>query len=176
MLQTFRWSWVNFFPPGLFFIFFLLQMLTRLLGLLVLSCLCSAMWVHDDTRAHKGEEEGSTYDPNTYRWDSPPEKGIPSLSPEARRGPLMMPPTGFPFPPFGNNSEGPNMPRMWGGSTPPFPPMPDTTICDMLLNAPVPPPADQIPFFCICKYCKGTVGPKGDRGDRGLPGKPINND
>lgn len=161
-------------------------MLTRLLGLLVLSSLCSAMWVQNYTRQYISEEEGSTYDPNTHYWpesvdrqfnetsektDHP--KGIPSWPPEARSGPLMMPPTGPPFPHYGNNSEGPNMPRMFGVSSPPIPPMPDTTICDMLLNAPVPPPADQIPFFCICKYCKGTVGPKGDRGDRGLPGNLI---
>lgn len=43
----------------------------------------------------------------------------------------------------------------------------ESTICDMLLNAPVPPRVDEIPFFCMCSHCKGT---KGDRGDRGLPG------
>ncbi|KAL2095861.1 hypothetical protein ACEWY4_008009 [Coilia grayii] len=48
----------------------------------------------------------------------------------------------------------------------------DSTYCDMLLNSPVPPTADQVPWFCICHSCKGTPGPKGDRGDRGLPGRP----
>lgn len=49
----------------------------------------------------------------------------------------------------------------------------DSTYCDMLLNAPVPPTADQVPWFCICTSCKGTPGPKGDRGDRGLPGSLL---
>lgn len=48
--------------------------------------------------------------------------------------------------------------------------MSNNLICDMLFNAPVPPSIDQIPFFCICSYCKGTVGSKGDHGDRGPPG------
>ncbi|XP_067102899.1 complement C1q and tumor necrosis factor-related protein 9 [Osmerus mordax] len=48
----------------------------------------------------------------------------------------------------------------------------DATYCQMLLDSPVPPPADQVPWFCICSRCKGTLGPKGDRGDRGLPGRP----
>lgn len=48
----------------------------------------------------------------------------------------------------------------------------DTSYCEMLLNSPVPPTADQVPWFCICHSCKGTPGPKGERGDRGLPGKP----
>ena len=46
----------------------------------------------------------------------------------------------------------------------------DATYCQMLLDSPVPPPADQVPWFCICSRCQGTLGPKGDRGDRGLPG------
>ncbi|KAM9852918.1 uncharacterized protein ACBR49_003791 [Aulostomus maculatus] len=75
--------------------------------------------------------------------------------------------------------------------TPPFPPMdgpqryyhmgenmtetPFGTIeahCKMLLEAPVPVPPDQIPWFCLCTQCKSNPGPKGDRGDRGLPGSP----
>ncbi|XP_051254936.1 inner ear-specific collagen isoform X2 [Dicentrarchus labrax] len=76
--------------------------------------------------------------------------------------------------------------------TPPYPPMngprlnfyPDVVnateapagaleaYCQTLLQAPVPLPADQIPWFCLCTYCQSSKGPKGDRGDRGLPGTP----
>ncbi|XP_067310484.1 complement C1q and tumor necrosis factor-related protein 9A-like isoform X2 [Pseudorasbora parva] len=49
--------------------------------------------------------------------------------------------------------------------------IPDLSYCDMLLEAPVPPPADQTPWFCVCSHCKGgPSGPKGNKGDRGLPG------
>uniref|UniRef100_UPI0037E75B47 complement C1q and tumor necrosis factor-related protein 9 n=1 Tax=Semicossyphus pulcher TaxID=241346 RepID=UPI0037E75B47 len=44
--------------------------------------------------------------------------------------------------------------------------------CQMLLQAPVPIPTDQIPWFCMCTQCQSSQGPKGDRGDRGLPGSP----
>ncbi|XP_036393526.1 inner ear-specific collagen [Megalops cyprinoides] len=49
---------------------------------------------------------------------------------------------------------------------------PDMSYCQMLLEAPVPPPIESVPWFCVCSHCKGTVGPKGERGDRGLPGSP----
>ncbi|KAK3534315.1 hypothetical protein QTP86_014240, partial [Hemibagrus guttatus] len=50
---------------------------------------------------------------------------------------------------------------------------PDLTYCDMILEAPVPPTADQVPWFCTCTLCKGQwQSQKGDRGDRGLPGQP----
>ncbi|XP_016318140.1 complement C1q tumor necrosis factor-related protein 7-like [Sinocyclocheilus anshuiensis] len=49
---------------------------------------------------------------------------------------------------------------------------PDLSYCQMLLEAPVPPTADQVPWFCICSTCSGNRGQKGDRGDRGLPGVP----
>lgn len=42
--------------------------------------------------------------------------------------------------------------------------------CQMLLQAPVPVPPEQIPWFCLCTQCQSNPGPKGDRGDRGLPG------
>ncbi|KAG9338500.1 hypothetical protein JZ751_025735 [Albula glossodonta] len=42
--------------------------------------------------------------------------------------------------------------------------------CDVLMDSPVPPPIESIPWYCVCSRCKGTMGPKGDRGDRGLPG------
>ncbi|XP_059371028.1 collagen alpha-1(X) chain-like [Carassius carassius] len=49
---------------------------------------------------------------------------------------------------------------------------PDLSYCQMILEAPVPPTADQVPWFCICSACSGNQGKKGDRGDRGLPGVP----
>lgn len=45
--------------------------------------------------------------------------------------------------------------------------------CQMLLQAPVPVPPNQIPWFCLCTHCQSSQGPKGERGDRGLPGKPY---
>ncbi|KAI2656500.1 Otolin-1 [Labeo rohita] len=49
---------------------------------------------------------------------------------------------------------------------------PDLSYCQMILEAQVPPTADQVPWFCICSACSGNQGQKGDRGDRGLPGVP----
>ncbi|XP_017539084.1 collagen alpha-1(X) chain [Pygocentrus nattereri] len=51
-------------------------------------------------------------------------------------------------------------------------PTPDLSYCQMLLEAPVPPPADQVPWFCMCSTCPNNMGQKGERGDRGLPGIP----
>ncbi|KAM7379842.1 hypothetical protein PAMP_005362 [Pampus punctatissimus] len=150
-------------------------MLSRLLGLLVLFSLCSAMLLPNRT-SEGSSEEGSTWDPNTYHWPTSDEKESSESSERRppwvrhpnrpRSSPLQMPPTDLPWLPSGNMTEGSGKLRMMGDMTP----MPDTAICDMLMNAPVPPPTDQIPFFCICSLCKGTVGPKGDRGDRGPPG------
>ncbi|XP_072525528.1 uncharacterized protein [Salminus brasiliensis] len=53
------------------------------------------------------------------------------------------------------------------------PDSPDLTYCNMILEAPIPPTADQVPWFCTCALCKGgSKGPKGDKGERGLPGQP----
>ncbi|XP_055053521.1 uncharacterized protein [Misgurnus anguillicaudatus] len=49
---------------------------------------------------------------------------------------------------------------------------PDLSYCQMILEAPVPPTADQVPWYCICSACSGNRGQKGERGDRGLPGSP----
>ncbi|XP_056329223.1 LOW QUALITY PROTEIN: complement C1q and tumor necrosis factor-related protein 9A [Danio aesculapii] len=49
---------------------------------------------------------------------------------------------------------------------------PDLSYCQMILEAPVPPTADQVPWYCICSACSGNRGQKGDRGDRGLTGAP----
>ncbi|MGH0171625.1 UNVERIFIED_CONTAM: hypothetical protein FKN15_006257 [Acipenser sinensis] len=53
---------------------------------------------------------------------------------------------------------------------PPQRPDPDYSYCEVLMEAPVPPPIDSVPWFCLCMHCKGTAGPKGDQGDMGLPG------
>ncbi|XP_040911725.1 inner ear-specific collagen-like [Toxotes jaculatrix] len=127
-------------------------MLSRLLGLLLLSSLCSAMLLPNTVKVESSEEDGSTSDPNTYHWPGSEESGSPESSEETSHW----------------------SPKLRSGLVidPVTLPVPDTAICDMLLNAPVPPPIDQIPFFCLCSHCKGTVGPKGDRGDRGPPGEP----
>ncbi|XP_077065138.1 uncharacterized protein LOC143716455 [Siphateles boraxobius] len=51
-------------------------------------------------------------------------------------------------------------------------PEPDLSYCQMILDAPVPPTADQVPWYCICSACTGNRGQKGDRGNRGLNGAP----
>ncbi|XP_053186861.1 complement C1q and tumor necrosis factor-related protein 9-like [Scomber japonicus] len=147
-------------------------MSSRLLGLLILSSLCSAMLLPNSTSVWSSEEEGST-DPNTYHWPAPDQEApsessedTPPWLPVARSSPLQMPPTGLPN---SNMTVGSGKLRMMGDAGPP---LPDMAICDMLMNAPSPPPIDQIPFFCLCSQCKGTVGPKGDHGDRGPPGQP----
>uniref|UniRef100_A0A9J8D2D1 C1q domain-containing protein n=1 Tax=Cyprinus carpio carpio TaxID=630221 RepID=A0A9J8D2D1_CYPCA len=38
---------------------------------------------------------------------------------------------------------------------------PDLSYCQMILEAPVPPTADQVPWFCICSACSGNQGPQG---------------
>lgn len=150
-------------------------MLWRILGLSVLSSVCSTMLLPNTSTLESGEEDGSTADPNTFYLPSPVEGGSreateekPPWSPVARGGPMEGPLTGSPWPPSGNMTGG--SVSLLGLGDPAMPPLPDMTICDMLLNAPVPLPPEQIPFFCLCSHCKGTPGPKGDRGDRGPPG------
>ncbi|KAM6919175.1 uncharacterized protein FYW49_008689 [Xenentodon cancila] len=132
------------------------------------------MLLPNTTRPMPSEEEGSTSDRNTFHWDGAnnvePPKDLPPWSPNGR--PLQIPPADEQWLPSGNMTNGPNNLRLFGSTASPMPPVPDTTICDMLFNQPVPPPLDQIPFFCICSRCKGTVGSKGDHGDRGPPGAP----
>ncbi|KAF5902907.1 collagen alpha-1(X) chain-like [Clarias magur] len=72
-------------------------------------------------------------------------------------------PNAYPFPPSGGDySQGS---RAFGTQ--------DLSYCNMILAAPVPPPADQVPWYCTCALCKDASGaPKGERGDRGLPGQP----
>ncbi|CAJ1073063.1 inner ear-specific collagen-like [Xyrichtys novacula] len=125
-------------------------MLLRLLGLLVLSALCSGMLIPNPT----GDPD---QDPPPIDTDWPAPRGIPpSWAPDA------------------NMTEGPSKSRMFDdvGMGPDMPYIPDTSMCDMMMNQAVPPPMDQIPYFCLCTHCKGTVGPKGDPGDRGPPGAP----
>uniref|UniRef100_UPI0037E92187 complement C1q and tumor necrosis factor-related protein 9-like n=1 Tax=Semicossyphus pulcher TaxID=241346 RepID=UPI0037E92187 len=130
-------------------------MLSRLLGLLVLSSLCSAMLVPDPTNL-PGSQSYSEEEQLDMEHDWPP-------------APRSIPPS---WAPDGNMTDGSNQYRMLGAVDTDMPPMPDTTICDIMLNQPVPLPIDQIPFFCLCSHCKGTAGPKGDSGDRGPPGSP----
>ncbi|XP_066503488.1 complement C1q and tumor necrosis factor-related protein 9 [Hoplias malabaricus] len=49
---------------------------------------------------------------------------------------------------------------------------PDLSYCQMLLELPVLPPADQVPWYCMCSTCPKNKGQKGERGDRGLIGNP----
>ena len=135
------------------------------------------MLLRNTAKVESGEEDGSTMDPNTYHWPGSGEGGssdsleeTSNWLPISRNGPVQMPPTLEPWPRIGNLSVGPDKLQVLGVPDPVVRPVPNTAICDILLNAPVPPPVDQIPFFCICSHCRGTVGPKGDRGDRGPPG------
>ncbi|KAG9265233.1 inner ear-specific collagen-like [Astyanax mexicanus] len=48
----------------------------------------------------------------------------------------------------------------------------DLSYCQMLLEAPVPPTADQVPWFCMCSTCPNNAGQKGEQGDPGLRGPP----
>lgn len=137
-------------------------MLASLVGLLVLSSVCSSMMLQNNSK-YPSEIEGLTTDPNTHR--------LSDLQPQSTRsGPMQLPPTDLQWPP-GPNMTNNNMRMLLpDGTNTPTLPEPDTSICDMLFSAPIPPSIDQIPLFCICSHCKGTTGPKGDRGDRGLPG------
>ncbi|XP_057206755.1 complement C1q and tumor necrosis factor-related protein 9 isoform X1 [Triplophysa rosa] len=49
---------------------------------------------------------------------------------------------------------------------------PDMSYCQMILEAPVPPTADQVPWYCICSACSAQKSQKGEKGGRGLPGSP----
>lgn len=154
-LTSILWS-----PMMLLFV----QMLPILLGLLVLSPPSSAMIRPYAATLESNQEDGSHPDPNTF-WSS--EDG--EMSPIVRD----LPPWGGVMPTGGqsdNRTDAANKLRMFNPSVPPMSPIPDPAICDILLNAPVPVPVDQIPLFCLCSHCKGTTGPKGDRGDRGPPG------
>ncbi|XP_042270102.1 inner ear-specific collagen-like [Thunnus albacares] len=87
------------------------------------------------------------------------------FSPDGWEPPVDPPPT-LPYPPMDGSffPDGDNMTEPPAGAMEAY--------CQMLLQAPVPVPPDQIPWFCLCTHCKSTEGPKGDRGDRGLPGSP----
>ncbi|XP_033505891.2 uncharacterized protein LOC117271673 [Epinephelus lanceolatus] len=181
-------------------------MLSRLLGLLVLSSLCSAMlkpnfndsstedqgtnWSHrsrsmpmpsgympfseghpDDMDSKTQMNQGDMYSGDTDS-NAPMNQGNMYSDNMDSNTPMR----------YGNiynmNTEDTNSgdppktieSRMFGSTDPMMPPMPDTGICEMLMNSAA--PVDQIPFFCLCWHCKGTVGPKGDRGDRGPAGAP----
>lgn len=118
---------------------------SRCLGLLVLSSLCSAMTTAVES------DQSPALDPDDTYWSG---------------SDVMAPPTGQ----SDNTTSGPDRLQLLDFSRLVVPPIPDPAICNMLLNAPVPVPINQIPVFCLCSHCKGTVGLKGDRGDRGPPG------
>lgn len=135
---------------------FLVQMLSSLLGVLFLTSPSLAMIPSYASRMDSGQEDQTGPDPNTH-WTVAGEGQMPATH---HAGPLPMPPRGK---------------RGMDSTTFDAPgaevlPIPDPTICDWLLNAPVPVPIDQIPVFCLCSHCKGSMGPKGEPGDRGPPG------
>ncbi|KAL6468288.1 hypothetical protein MHYP_G00239650 [Metynnis hypsauchen] len=94
-------------------------------------------------------------------------------SPQTREG-YPMPYYDYQMPPMPIPSDkGPTVLRALPGTNTTAADAPDLAYCNMILEAPIPPTADQVPWFCTCTLCKGgSKGPKGDRGDRGLPGQP----
>lgn len=145
-----------------------LQMLSRLLGILALCSLCSAML--NNTAPGTGFGVDNTIDWRGSGSNSGSDSGSDSDSDSDESG------GHFPFNARARHHHMPgppsNMTRMMMREDD-MPILPDLSICDMLLSSPNPPPINEIPFFCLCSHCKGTVGPKGDRGDRGLPGTWI---
>lgn len=141
----------------------------RLLGLLTLTSLCSAMLLQNNDQA-ESSDEGSTSDHHTFLWPGSEQKEVSEsmeeFSPISRNGLGLSPP---PEPGPGQQGGNFTMFETPDSNLSVTPVLQESTICDMLLNAPVPPRVDEIPFFCMCSHCKGT---KGDRGDRGLPGNP----
>lgn len=131
-----------------------------ILGVLVLTSPAFAMIRPADTGMDSNQEDNTSLDPNTH-WTL--GEGEP---PTHRAGPLLMPP-------LGKRDGGPDG-AVFDTTGPGVLPVPDPTICDLLLNAPVPVPIDQIPVFCLCSHCQGGQGAKGDQGDRGPPGTTSN--
>ncbi|XP_029971910.1 collagen alpha-1(X) chain-like [Salarias fasciatus] len=123
--------------------------------LLILSSLCS-LGLLTSAAEYQFSEDGSTYDFRRSREPGSAEEGSwdPDWEPPGRNRSPLSPP--------------------WDNHTSNYPPSTDLQqrFCHMLMNAPEPPPVSQLPFFCICSFCKGTLGAKGSRGDRGLPGVP----
>ncbi|KAJ4921711.1 hypothetical protein JOQ06_011212 [Pogonophryne albipinna] len=117
-------------------------MLWRLLGLLLLPSLHSAMHLPNSTNSESPWHRMlDPADMNMTEWDFETPH-------------LTMPNTTY-------------MPQGAVNS----PPMPNPTICSILMSVPDI-PLNQIPPSCLCSHCKGITGPKGDQGDRGLPGTP----
>ncbi|TNM97659.1 hypothetical protein fugu_013905 [Takifugu bimaculatus] len=131
------------------------MMLSSLLAVLFLTSPSLAMIPSYASRMDSSQEDRTSPDPNTH-WAVAGDGGVPA----AQAGPLAMPPLGK----RGLDS------TTFEASSAEVLPIPDPTICDWLLNAPVPVPIDQIPVFCLCSHCEGSMGPKGERGDRGPPG------
>ncbi|XP_010891420.2 inner ear-specific collagen [Esox lucius] len=150
------------------------MMTTRLLGLLLCSTLSVAMYTLTPERDDNvppfldfGRGYTAQADDNTAPADDNLYPPMPPFLPEenvhSRSGlPPMLPPG---FTDSGMNGTD-NLPP--GDSVL----EPDMSYCLLLQEAPIPPPMDQVPWFCVCSLCKASVGPKGDHGDRGLPGSP----
>lgn len=170
-------------------------MIKVFLGLLASSALSKGMFINNETKNFTPPPPGSLDRPIPPElWGSGdypplPDNDMPQHvhnmdggPPQIRTGfqmpyemPTAMPaptdnypmlPKGYPLPPDGyplpQNSRAHSSMRLS---------VPDLTYCDMILEAPVPPTADQVPWFCTCTLCKGSwQSQKGDKGDRGLPG------
>ncbi|XP_051990971.1 complement C1q and tumor necrosis factor-related protein 9-like [Xyrauchen texanus] len=99
----------------------------------------------------------------TYAYDNHlvPKGG----NPIARDGQVM------PYDDSLNRYPMPILPILPDGYPLPTRQQPDLSYCDLLLQEPMPPPVDQIPWFCVCSQCRGGKrGPKGDKGEMGQPG------
>lgn len=124
----------------------------------------------EGSAAHSDNMLTDSYDNYfTTKGDSAIARGAPMM-PAYSMPILRVPPDRFPImqpiPPIGNETQ--------GFRTVFTRQQPDFSYCDVLLEAPVPPPGDQMPWFCICQQCKGgPVGPKGDKGERGQTGKQF---
>ncbi|KAF7692346.1 complement C1q and tumor necrosis factor-related protein 9-like [Silurus meridionalis] len=158
-------------------------------GLLASSALSKGMFIHNNTDKEnfKPPPPGSHDSPIPPEfWDSsgyaplPDNNPIPQNMmgdglPQIRDGFLLqydmtVPTNNYPVLPKGYPLP-PNIPGNLQNSRT-FD-MTDLTYCNMILEAPVPPTADQVPWFCTCSLCNTANGaPKGERGDRGLPGYP----
>lgn len=109
-----------------------LQMLSRLLGVLVLTSPSLAMIPSYATGTDSIQEDKTSPDPNTH-WIM---AGDGEMAPTHHTGPLAMPPLG--------KHDSRTDRTMFDATSPADLPIPDPTICDWLLNAPVPVPIDQI--------------------------------
>lgn len=171
-------------------------MITVVLGLLASSALSEGMFIHNETVNFTLPPPGSRDRPIPSEYwasgDYPPledadmpqhvynikEEGPPQIRtglqmPEARQNEIPVPKENYPLPLKGYPLPPDNYPLPPESRSSAFfrSGTPDLTYCEMVLEAPVPPSADQVPWFCTCSLCKEYWQcQKGERGDRGLPG------